>query len=226
VTRRRAAPAFVLAVACLVAPAVHGQAQGHAHRGAADHRFDDAERWARVFDDPARDAWQQPDAVIHALKLAPDAAVADIGAGTGYFAVRLARAVPKGRVVGVDASADMVRYLGERAKREGLANLAAQLGGADDPRLAAPVDLALLVDVYHHLGAREKYFERVRASLKPGGRVAIVDFRMESTRGPPPSGRVPPGEVRAELARAGFELAEEHSFLPDQYFLVFRAAAK
>jgi len=70
-TRRRAAPVFALAVACFVAPAVHGQAQGYAHRGAADHRFDDAERWARVFDDPARDAWQQPDAVIRALKLAP-----------------------------------------------------------------------------------------------------------------------------------------------------------
>ena len=140
--RRRRALAAVLALAALFAPAAHAQAQGHAHRGAADHRFDDAERWAQVFDDPARDAWQQPDAVIRALKLAPDAVVADIGAGTGYFAVRLARAVPKGRVIGVDVSHDMVRYLGERAKREGLANLSAQLGGADGPRLAAPVDLA------------------------------------------------------------------------------------
>ena len=222
--RRRAAFAATLALAVLVVPA--GHAQGHAHKGPADHRFDDAERWARVFDDPARDAWQQPDAVIRALKLAPDAAIADIGAGTGYFAVRLARAVPKGRVVGVDVSDDMVRYLGSRAKREGLANLTAQLGSADDPRLAAPVDLALLVDVYHHLPARERYFERVRASLKPDGRVAVVDFRLDSRRGPPPSGRVPPGEVRAELARAGFELVEEHGFLPDQYFLVFRPAAR
>jgi cyclopropane fatty-acyl-phospholipid synthase-like methyltransferase len=224
--RRSAVFARALGVACLVALAGHPQAQGHTHRGAADHRFDDAERWARVFDDPARDEWQQPDAVIRALNLAPDAIVADIGAGTGYFAVRLARAVPNGRVVGVDASADMVRYLGERAKREGLANLVAQRGGADDPRLAAPVDVALLVDVYHHIPARERYFERLRSSLKPGGRVAVVDFRMDSRRGPPPSGRVAPDLVRAELGRAGFELVEEHAFLPDQYFLVFRPAVQ
>jgi SAM-dependent methyltransferase len=224
--RRSAVLARALGIACLVALAGHAQAQGHAHRGPADHRFDDAERWARIFDDPARDAWQQPDAVIRALKLPPDAIVADIGAGTGYFAVRLARAVPAGRVVGVDASADMVRYLGERAKREGLANLVAQRGGADDPRLAAPVDVALLVDVYHHILAPERYFERLRGSLKPGGRVAVIDFRMDSRRGPPPSGRVAPDQVRAELGRAGFELVEEHAFLPDQYYLVFRPAAQ
>src|SRR5688572_8371458 len=66
------------------------------------HRFSDAEKWAKVFDDPERDAWQKPDEVIRALKLAPDALVADIGAGTGYFAVRFARTVPQGRVYGVD----------------------------------------------------------------------------------------------------------------------------
>jgi SAM-dependent methyltransferase len=220
--RRAAALAGAIVVAGLVAPAGPANAQGHAHRGAADHRFDDAERWARVFDDPSREAWQQPDAVIRALRLAPDAIVADIGAGTGYFAVRLARAVPDGRVYGVDASADMVRYLGTRAKREGLANLVAQQGDRDDARLNAPVDLALLVDVYHHIASREEYFARLRASLKPGGRVAVVDFRMDSGRGPPPAARVPPDRVKAELGRAGFELAEEHAFLPDQYFLVFR----
>ena len=205
--------------------ALVGVASGqHTHGGAATHAFENAEGWARVFDDPARDAWQQPDKVIAALGIASDASVADIGSGTGYFAVRLARAVPKGRVIGVDAAPDMVRYLNERARREDLANLAAQLGTADDPLLAAPVDLVLLVDVYHHIPAREQYFARLRGSLKPGGRVAVVDFRLDSPRGPPREGRVSPDEVTREMKAAGFELVAQHAFLPDQYFLVFQSA--
>jgi cyclopropane fatty-acyl-phospholipid synthase-like methyltransferase len=218
--------AAALGFAFAVASAALAQPHGHVHRGAPDHRFDDAERWARVFDDPARDAWQQPEAVIRALELAPDATVADIGAGTGYFAVRLARAVPGGRVVAVDTSPDMVRYLGGRAQREGLPNLIARLGAPDDPQLAEPVDLALLVDVYHHIPARERYFERVRAGLTPVGRLVVIDFRMDATRGPPPGARIAPERVKAELARAGFELVEEHGFLPEQYFLVFRPAGR
>jgi cyclopropane fatty-acyl-phospholipid synthase-like methyltransferase len=189
-----------------------------------EHSFDHAEMWAKSFDDPARDAWQKPHEVIRALALAPDATVADIGSGTGYFAVRLAHAVPRGMVIGVDASRDMVRYLNERAKRDGLANLSSQMGGASDPRLAVPVDLVLMVDTYHHIGSREKYFTRVRQALKPGGRLAIIDFRLDAPTGPPRSSRISPEQVKRELARAGFELEREHDFLPQQFFLVLRAA--
>lgn len=188
------------------------------------HSFGDAEKWAKVFDDPKRDAWQKPDEVIRSLALAPDAAVADIGAGTGYFAVRLARALPKGKVIGVDISQSMVRYLDARAKREGLANVAAQLGTATDPRLDAPVDLVILVDTYHHIGAREKYFRRVREALNPGGRLVIIDFRAGGPVGPE-HGLIPPAQVKKELAAAGFELAQEHDFLPHQFFLEFRPTA-
>lgn len=190
--------------------------------GSHEHSFRNAEKWAEAFDDPARDAWQKPEEVIRALGLAPDAVVADIGSGTGYFAVRLARAVPKGRVLGVDLEPDMVRYLNQRARREGLSNLASQQGAKESPRLAAPVDLALVVDTYHHIAAREKYFERLRASLRPGGRLAIIDFRVDAQMGPARHARVAPEQVKRELARAGFELEREHPFLPNQYFLVFR----
>ena len=84
-----------------------------------EHRFSDADSWAKVFDDPERDRWQKPHEVIMALKLAPDAKVADIGAGTGYFAARLAHMAPNGRIYAVDLEPDMVKYLAERAKREG-----------------------------------------------------------------------------------------------------------
>jgi len=186
-----------------------------------DQGFTGAEKWARVFDDPERDAWQKPDEVIRTLKLPADATVADIGAGTGYFAVRLARAVPKGRIFAVDAEPDMVRYLGERAQREGLANLIPVQAGPDDPKLPAPVDVVLLVSTYHHIPARVEYFRRLRGSLRPGARVAIVDYHPDAPTGPPPAMRVASGTATEELARAGYVLVGTHSLLPYQYFLVF-----
>ncbi len=188
-----------------------------------DHSFGDAEKWAKIFDDPKRDAWQKPHEVIRALALKPDAVIADIGSGTGYFAVRLAHMVPKGRVYGVDTEPDMVKHLAERAKREGLRNVTALAATPGDPRLPEKADLVILVDVYHHVEDRERYFSRLRASLKPGGRVAIIDFRMDSPEGPPKAARVAPEQVKGELKRAGYTLDREHGFLPNQYFLVFRA---
>jgi len=187
-----------------------------------EHRFGDADRWARVFDDPARDAWQKPHEVIRALAPAPDARIADIGSGTGYFSVRLAHAVPKGRVYGVDTEPDMVKHLADRARREHLANVVAIAGRPDDAALPEKVDLVLMVDVYHHIADREDYFGRLRGSLKPGARVAIIDFSETSKDGPPRRERISPTRVRAEMRRAGYALAEEHRFLPNQYFLVFR----
>lgn len=194
--------------------------------GTHEHGFRDAEKWAQVFDDPARDAWQKPHDVIEALSLKPDAVVADIGAGTGYFAVRLARMLPRGRVYAVDVEPAMVKYLAERAQREGRKNIIAVAAKPDDPRLPDKIDLLLLVDVYHHIDAREQYFRRLRPALKPGGRIAIIDFRLDSPQGPPRQARIAPEQVKAELAKAGYALFEEHSFLPRQYFLVFQAAER
>ncbi len=120
------------------------------------HRFEKAEEWAPRFEDPERDAWQKPDEVIAALALPPDAKVADLGSATGYFAVRLARAVPKGHVYGVDIEPDMARYLTERARHEGLNNLTAVVGEPADPKLPEPVDLVLVVDTYHHISRIER----------------------------------------------------------------------
>ena len=186
------------------------------------HSFGDAEKWSHVFDDPERDAWQKPHAVLQALALKPDAVVADLGAGTGYFSARLANMLPKATVYAVDLEPDMVKYLGERAKREGLANLKPVQAAAGEARLPAKVDLVLLVDVYHHIEARARYFQRLSASLRPEGRIAVIDFRLDSPEGPPTAARIAPEQVKAELARAGYALAEEHAFLPRQYFLVFR----
>lgn len=189
----------------------------HSHQ----HSFGDADKWAKVFDDPERDAWQKPHEVIEALALKPDAAVADLGAGTGYFAMRLAHMVSKGRVYGVDLEPDMVKYLAERAKKEGLKNLSAVQGTPSDAKLPAKVDLVLLVDVYHHIGKREAYFGKLASALKPGGRVAVIDFNASSKVGPPVRERMTAEQVQAEMGKAAYRLAAHHDFLPNQYFLVF-----
>ena len=213
--------AFFIVLSYALLPAAPAAAQSpHTH----EHSFGGAEKWAQVFDDPKRDAWQKPHAVIQALALKPDAVIADIGSGTGYFSARFANMVPKGRVYGVDIEPDMVKYLAERAKREGLNNIIAVKGAPGDPRLPEKADLIVLVDVFHHVDDRERYFRKLGDSLKPGGRIAIIDFRMDSPEGPPKSARIAPSQVKAELKRAGYALAQEHAFLPNQYFLIFQPA--
>ena len=197
----------------------HGHAH-HQHAGHAHHRFEDAEKWAKMFDDPARDAWQQPDSVIAELGLTPTMTVADVGAGTGYFAVRLAKAVPQGRVIATDLEPDMVRYLTERAAREQLPNLTAGLATADGPGLApGSVDRILIVDVWHHLADRVAYGKALAAALRPGGALLIVDFKLDSERGPPPQMKLAPDAIVADLRAAGFTTTVNDALLPDQYIV-------
>jgi predicted methyltransferase len=221
--RTTLATAFLITAGFALALAGPAAAQApHNHQ----HSFQGAENWARVFDDPERDATQKPHEVMRALALKPDAIVADIGSGTGYFSVRLAHFVPKGRVYGADIEPDMVKYLAARAQRDKLDNVASIAAAPDDPRLPEKVDLALMVDVYHHIADRTAYLKKLGGSLKPGGRVAIIDFRMDSPVGPPKSARLEPKRVIAELTGAGYALLQEHAFLPNQYFLVFGSSGR
>ena len=116
----------------------------------------------------------------------------------------------------------MVKHLTGRAQQAGLKNVTAVQARPGDPRLPEKADLVILVDVYHHVEDRERYFRQLQSSLKPGGRVAVIDFRMDSPVGPPKSARIEPARVKAEMENAGYALAQEHAFLPNQYFLVFQ----
>jgi len=197
---------------------------GHGHH----HRFEDAEAWAKQFDDPSRDAWQRPEAVLDFMGLPADARVADLGAGTGYFTMRLARRVPRGQVLANDVEPDMVRYLGERAAREGLDNVIPIQGKPDDPALPEAVDVAFMCNVAHHIEDRTEYFRKLAAQLRPGGRVVVVDFEKDApddVPGPPPAMRVAKDALVAELVRAGFELVRtDGDILPHQYIVELRPA--
>ena len=146
------------------------------------HRaFDNAEKWAKEFDDAARDAWQKPEEVLDALHLARTAKVADLGAGTGYFSARIARRVSEGKLFAVDVAPDMLRYLRERAQREHLDGLVPVLASAKSPNLPEPVDLVLIVDTYHHIDNRVAYFAALKAPC-PGTRGNTAGAGTDASR--------------------------------------------
>lgn len=212
---------FLLAVAVALS---QSKEQEKAHADHMEHHFD-AKESAKSFDDPARDAWQLPDRVIAALNLKRGQIVADIGAGTGYFSVRLAKSEAAPKVYAADIEPSMVSYLRERAAKEGLRNVTAVQAAADKPNLPEPVDVILIVDTYHHIGDRQAYFRGLAKSIRPGGRVAIIDFKPDSPEGPPKEFRFPPETFKSEMGRAGYKLAAQHDFLPRQQFLIFEVAS-
>ena len=223
--------AFISLAAGLAMPAIAQHGAGHkpgmAHEGAQSHdhgtRFNDAEKWSKTFDDPRRDEWQKPHEVLMALALKPGDIVADLGAGTGYLAARLARHVPQGKVYAADISEDMVAFLAKRARENNIANLVAVQAGEASPNLPEKIDLAVLLDVYHHIDKRVDYFKSLRSALNPGARVAVIDFRPESSEGAPKHMRLPISTVDAEMKAAGYKRTTSHGFLPRQYFLVYEA---
>lgn len=199
-----------------------GHHMGGSSDGAFHRRFEDADKWAKEFDNPERDAWQKPEEILDALHLKPTSIVADIGAGTGYFSVRIARRIPDGKIFAADIEPDMVSYLGERARREHLINIVPVLATAGAANLPEPVDVVLIVDTYHHIGNRPQYFAKLKSSLRPGGWLAIVDFKADSPSGPPAQYRISPEQITEELNAAGYSLMQTLQLLPRQYYLIFQ----
>ena len=201
---------------------------GPAHDATIHHSFDDVEKWVKVFDDPGRDAWQKPDAVIAAVGVTEGMTVADLGAGTGYFSVRLAAAVGKnGRVLAIDVEPKLVDHMKERAAKAQLAQLVPVLAPTDDPKLPAKgVDLVVIVDTWHHIDDRLHYLAKLAAGLAPGGRVAVVDFKKgDFPVGPPDAHKLTPEAVVAEFEGSGWTLAKSWDELPYQYVRVFTPPA-
>jgi SAM-dependent methyltransferase len=205
-----------------LAPSAFPQAAATPHE--MHRRHGDPAAYVASLEDPARDAWQKPDEVVKALALREGEVVADVGAGSGYFALRFARAVgDAGRVYAVDVSPDMVRHLNRRLRDAGIRNVVTVLSEPDDPLLPdASVDRFVIVDTWHHVEDQAGYLAKMKRMLKPGGQVVHIDFlKRDLPVGPPTGMKIAREDLVAQMEKAGFRLATEHGFLPYQYFLVF-----
>jgi ubiquinone/menaquinone biosynthesis C-methylase UbiE len=164
--------------------------------------------------------------LLEALDVRPGQTVCDLGCGNGFYTVELARRVgPTGTVYAIDIQPEMLRMLAERAAAERLANIRPVLGTAIDPRLpAGTIDLVVCVDVYHEFSHPEAMLARIRASLAPGGRLVLAEFRGEDPAVPiKPLHKMTKAQVRMELEPAGFAVAREFDRLPWQHLMFFRA---
>jgi SAM-dependent methyltransferase len=177
---------------------------------------------------PDRLLWQQPDKVMDVLNIADGSHVADVGAGGGWFTTHLARRVgPNGLVYAVDIQPALIEAITRRMKNDGLTNVRAVLGAPGDPRLPSGLQAVLLVDSYPQLGDPVALLRRVSASLAPGGRIGIVNFKNDGEGGPGPrqSERVAAEDVKRAASAAGLTLHSEESFLRYQYMLVFTSGS-
>lgn len=192
------------------------------HRVAAQLGSRPVGEWQRVLDSPDRIAALRVDEVVARLRLEPADVVADLGAGTGPFAVAIALAVPRGRVYAVEVDKDFLPVIAGRARSSGVGNIEPVLGEFTDPRLPAPFDVAFMHDVLHHVADRQAYVRSLVRYLKPGARVAIVDYLPErSPHQDQPRLAVSKAEARELFAAVGLRVVDDIELFEDKWFLVF-----
>ncbi len=172
-----------------------------------------------------RESEEHPDAALDALQLKPGMVVADVGAGTGYMTLRMARRVgPNGKVYGEDLQPEMLRRLRQNAAKAGLGNIEEVLGTENDPKLpAGKLDLILLVDVYHEFSQPQVMVRKMREALKDNGRLVLLEYRKEDPAIPiRPEHKMSVEEVRMEIEPEGFHLEPVIETLPRQHILILR----
>jgi predicted methyltransferase len=175
---------------------------------------------------PRRMHWQKPATVVRALGLRHGQIVAEIGSGPGYFTPRLARAVgPSGHVYAVDPEGAVLDVLRRRLGRLGVRNVTPVLGRDDDPLLPrGRCQVAVLINVYHHMHGRVAFLRRLVAALPRNARVVNIDWDEKTEFGPPARRRVPRARFLRDARRAGLRLVADRALLPHQYFVVLRRA--
>lgn len=185
------------------------------------HSFDDVKLFVKIFDNPKRKLWQKPALVTKSMDLKPGMSAADIGAGTGYFLPYLRASVgDKGKVWGLDVSKPMVKHMAKRIKKAGWKNVTAKHVKYADPLLGAKsVDRVLIVNTWHHVKNRVAYAKKLKAALKAGGAVFVVDFKKSSKKGPMKKHKLKPEQIVDEFKKAGMKATILKVDLPDQYIV-------
>lgn len=179
-------------------------------------------------DRPEREAEEQPSRAVEALRLRRGMVVADVGAGSGYYTVRLSRAVGReGRVVATDVQPGMLDLIRTKLDRQKLTNVSLVQGAMDDPNLpAGTFDMILMVDVYHELSGPQGFVRKLRTALKPDGRLVLIEFRGEDPAVPiQPLHKMTVAQVRQELAADGFTIERVIDVLPWQHIIVLTQTA-
>ncbi len=174
-----------------------------------------------------REKEEAPSKAINALNLAPDAVIADIGAGSGYYAFRISPKVPQGKVMAIDIQPEMLEFLKKRSGEQKITNVIPHLGAVDDLRLPpASLDAALLVDAYHEFSHPAEMVASLVRSLKPGGRVFLIEFRGEDPEVPiKPLHKMTEAQARREFEAAGLRFVSNRRELPWQHFMIFERPA-
>lgn len=170
-----------------------------------------------------REQEEAPTRAIKALELPRNAVIADIGAGSGYYAFRISPQVPEGKVIAVDIQPEMLTYLKDRAKQLSITNVEPHLGSIDDLKLVdASLDAALLVDAYHEFSHPAEMLASMYRALKPGGHIYLLEFRAEDPRVPiKPLHKMTESQARVEFEGAGFRFLSNKRHLPWQHFMIF-----
>jgi len=180
-------------------------------------------------DRPEREAEEAPDQALDALGIRAGMVVADVGAGTGYMSLRMARRVgPTGKVYANDLQPEMLQKLHAKSQREKLSNVETVQGTESDPKLPPnTMDLVLLVDVYHEFSQPQAMLDKIRESLKPDGRLVLLEYRKEDPKVPiRPEHKMSVAEVKTEVEAEGYKLDQVIEKLPRQHIIIFRRAAK
>jgi SAM-dependent methyltransferase len=186
--------------------------------------FDDVEKYIAFLEKPERAIWQKPDDVVAALGLEGSETLDDIGAGSGYFTFRFAKALPHGKVIAADTEAEMIRHIHHKAMSDGITNIQSVLTKPDDPEVSKDADWVFICDVLHHVTDRPAWLGRVASEMKAGAKLALIEFKEgKLPEGPPESAKIPRAQLVSLVSHAGLTLdGEKTEILPYQVFLVFK----
>jgi predicted methyltransferase len=225
VIRHLALVAFAAAAMSVSAVAAQGQAS-HAAQSAPPKTRLFPPQDLGLIEPPDRDQWGKPDQIMDALGIADGSVVADLGAGSGWFTLRLARRVgPNGMVYAEDIQRQMIEVINRAVQREALSNVRTVLGTPRDPRLPSGIDAVLIVGAYHEMEDPVSLLKNVAVSLKPQGRIGVVDFTAGGGGpGPPAEDRVDPDAVVRAAEAAGLQLVSREPVPPFQFLLIFGKA--